>query len=56
VDEHAQAGFKPPSHTGVALLGGFGVQEGGGHGEEHQQMVRSFLNGRLENTAFCLLS
>jgi len=24
--------------------------------EEHQKMVRSFLNGRFENTAFCLLS
>ncbi|MDF1752303.1 MAG: hypothetical protein P1U89_06000 [Verrucomicrobiales bacterium] len=23
--------------------------------EEHQQLVRSFLNGRFENTAFCLL-
>jgi hypothetical protein len=24
--------------------------------EEHQKMVRSFLNGRFENTAFCLLA
>lgn len=24
--------------------------------EEHQMMVRSFLNGRFENTAFCLLA
>ena len=24
--------------------------------EKHQKMVRSFLNGRFENTAFCLLS
>ncbi len=29
VDEHAEAGFAPPCHAGVALGGGFGVLDGG---------------------------
>ena len=29
VDEHAEAGFAPPLHAGVALGGGFGVLVGG---------------------------
>ncbi|MCU1247398.1 MAG: hypothetical protein JWQ49_427 [Edaphobacter sp.] len=29
VDEHAEAGFAPPLHAGVALGGGFGVLDGG---------------------------
>jgi hypothetical protein len=29
VDEHAEAGFTPPLHAGVALLPGFGILNGG---------------------------
>ena len=29
VDEHAEAGFAPPFHAGVALGWGFGVLDGG---------------------------